>query len=228
MSLPSFQRPARARARAPWYYRALLAFAVAMAVALPPLPVLALVQTTNERTPTWITFPHWVKSSAPGDAVYRGMALFCEFPEQFAPRTPNPRWAEERPWRLHFVERMNPAFSRCLIRVFATWPEFVDPEIQAVLRLTFEKALPPKIGLAPVGDRQVEMKQFIFQREGTRFRLPDLTGSPDQGVTLQLTIHGKLVGEVGMQIDSNHVLRIREIRRQDLDDSPIRRGWDLR
>jgi hypothetical protein len=43
-----------------------------------------------------------------------------------------------------------------------------------------------------------------------------------------LTIHGKLVGEVGMQIDSNHVLRIREIRRQDLDDSPIRRGWDLR
>ena len=52
--------------------------------------------------------------------------------------------------------------------------------------------------------------------------------SGDQGVTLQLTIHGKLVGEVGMQIDSNHVLRIREIRRPDLDDSPIRRGWDLR
>ena len=161
MSLPSTQRPARARARAPWYCRALFAFTVAMVAALPPLPALALVQTTNERTPTWITFAHRVKSSAPGDAVYRGMALFCEFPEQFAPRTPNPRWAEERPWRLHFVERMNPAFSRCLIRVFATWPEFADPEIEAVLRLTFEKALPPKIGLVPVGDRQVEMKQFI-------------------------------------------------------------------
>jgi len=217
----------RQRAERSTLQRMLLAGLAVVAIVLPAPPSHALVQTGSERMPTWVTFPHRVNPKAREEALYRGMALFCEFPEQIAPRTPNPRWEDERPWRLHFVERMNPAFSRCLIRVFFSRPEFVDHEIEAVLRMEFEKTVPPKLGLAPAGERGVELKQRIFLEHG-RFRLPDFTGSPDQGVKLSLTVHGKLVGEVDLQVDARHVLRIREVRRQDLNDAPIRRGWDLR
>ncbi len=199
----------------------------ALAIAAATMPgAHALVQTSQERAPTSIPFAHRMNGTE--GALYAGMALFCEFPEQFAPDRPNPRWEDERPWRLHFVERLNPAFSRCMIRTFIRRPEFVDHEIQAVMRFEFEKAIPPKMGLAPVGDRQVEMKQAIFLDQGTRFRLPDFTGSPDQAMKIQLRIHGKLVGEVELQVDSKHTLRIREVRRPDLNDAPIRRAWDLR
>jgi len=219
-------RPRRGRLAPAWRARLLSRLLVA-ALLLPAVPAQALVQTGAERMPTWVTFPHRVSQKAREEALYRGMALFCEFPEQIPPRTPNPRWEDERPWRLHFVERMNPAFSRCLIRVFFSRPEFVDHEIEAALRLEFEKAVPPKFGIAPAGERAVELRQRIFLEHG-RFRLPEFTGSPDQGVKLSLTIHGKLVGEVDLQVDSRHVLRIHEVRRQDLNDAPIRRGWDLR
>ena len=219
-------RPQRGRCAPAWRARLLSRLLVA-ALMLPAAPALALVQTGAERMPTWVTFPHRVHPKAREEALYRGMALFCEFPEQIPPRTPNPRWEDERPWRLHFVERMNPAFSRCLLRVFFSRPEFVDHEIEAVLRMEFEKSVPPKLGLAPTGERVVELKQRIFLENG-RFPLPEFTGSPDQGVRLSLTVHGKLVGEVDLQVDSRHVLRIREVRRQDLNDAPIRRGWDLR
>ena len=204
---------------------AVLSGMLGIALALLPGSALALIQTDNERTPTWDNFSIRTNNATNERGAYLGMAMFCDFPEQYRPHKPNPRWEQERPWRSHFVERVNPNFSHCHVRVFVVLPQTgTDFDLEATLEMAFETALPPALQPSAGGTRTITMTQKILTSR--RFALPELSGSPRQKVTFRLQINGKILGQIESEIDPGFTLRINEIRRHERSDQPIRRQWD--
>lgn len=189
------------------------------------LPALALLQTSNDRTPTWTMF----KVRAMGDAergAFLGLGLFCQFPEQYPPKTPNPRWETERPMRPHFVEHLNPKFTGCAIRPFVVLPQFTDYKIPAEYEFEFEKQLPPGFEPYRTGERTARVPTNLAESRGRQLPVPELAGTPDQQVVLRFSIFGKQLSQIGFRIDSRYALRIQEYDRTAADKPPhVFRQW---
>ena len=186
-----------------------------------------LQQTGNDRTPTWTTFK--VRSLGNEErGAFFGLGAFCQFPEQFAPKRPNPRWENERPFRKHFVERFNPAFSGCFLKPFVSIPDLsYDFKIPAEFHFEFEKSLP--IGFQPhaSGMRQAIIRTNLAENRGKVISLPEMQGTPDQTVVLSFYIFGKKLTEIEFLIDSSYILNFHQYRREADDQIPyVIRQWE--
>lgn len=214
----------RVRKRSRSMHRALLGVTLALGMGA-WLPAAALLQTSNDRTPTWTMF----KVRAMGDqerGAFFAVGALCVFPEQYPPKRPNPRWETERPSRPHFVEHLNPAFIRCVFRPFVAMPEFYDPKIPVEYEFEFEKQVPRGFEPHRTGERSARVLTNLADGNGGRLEVPDLAGSPDQQVVLRFSIFGKRLSEIGFRIDNRYTLQIREFDRAAADKPPyVLRQW---
>lgn len=212
------------RARCLSTRRVLAALSLALGVGV-PMSAFALLQTSNDRTPTWTMF----KVHAMGDAergAFLGLGLFCQFPEQYPPKVPNPRWETERPMRPHFVEHLNPKFMGCKIRPFVELPQFTDFKIPTEYEFEFEKQLPPGFEPYRTGERTARILTNLKESRGRQLAVPELAGTPDQQVVLRFSIFGKQLSQIGFRIDSGYSLRFYEYDRTAADKPPyVFRQW---
>lgn len=201
-----------------------LALAVLTGLVAAP-PAHALLETGGDRTPTWTSFRVHERGTQE-KAAFFGLGAFCQFPEQFAPKRPNPRWESERPFRQHFVEHLNPAFSGCLLRPFVAMPQFHDFKIPAQMVFEFEKSLPPGFQPHASGSRTATFTSNFAVAGGRVFRLPELQGAQDQAVTVRFSVFGKPLSEIGFRIDSGYTLDFQQYDRASDDEAPAwRRQW---
>lgn len=205
-----------------------IAGACAAMALLAPLPADALLQTDNDRTPTWTTFR--VHAQGPHErGAFFGLGASCQFPEQFAPKRVNPRWESERPLRPHFVEHLNPAFSGCVLKPYMVLPEFMDRQVPAMLTFEFEKSVPKGFLPYATGPRQAVVRSNLAEQQGRRFALPDLSDAQDQAVTVSFSVFDKRLTTIGLRIDRNYTLEFHEYRRVTDDRAPrLIRDWSNR
>lgn len=198
------------------------------AMVLWPLPAAALLQTDNDRTPTWTTFR--VRAQVQDErGAFFGLGASCQFPEQFAPKRPNPRWESERPLRPHFVEHFNPAFAGCVLKPFLALPALMDFDVPAALSFEFEKAVPRGFKPFATGPRTAVMRSNLAEHRGRQFAMPDLSDAQDQGVQVTFSVFDKPLTTIGLRIDRSYTLDFHEYRRPSDDREPrLIRDWRVR
>jgi hypothetical protein len=185
----------------------------------------ALQQTNNDRTPTWVSFKARALEKNETGAFF-ALGMFCSFPEQFPPKRPNPRWDNERPLRQHFVEKLNPAFLGCFLKPVVAMPEFFDFKIPAEMQFNFEKSLPSGFEPFSSGTLQATLRSNFAENRGRIFKIPELQGSPDQQVIVTFSIFGKKLTEISFIIDSSYTLNFYQYDRATDDQRPyLFRQW---
>lgn len=190
-----------------------------------PLAVPALMQTDNDRTPTWTTFSVRQLGQKEEGAFF-GLGAMCQFPEQFAPKRPNPRWETERPSRPHFVEHLNPGFSGCVFKPYLALPQFMDRHVPAELRFEFGRSLPSGFKPFASGERTAIMRSNLAESVGRRFKLPDLSDAEDQSVRVSFSVWGKELTDIRFRIDRGYRLDFHGYDRSADDRPPhLIRRW---